>query len=82
MVGRVTAPVRLSRERWGALTRGGHPDYERVTILINNAGTPQMTKRAIVTQPFELAGIVFLPAEYVPPADPVRPETWWQRAYK
>ncbi len=59
-------PVKLSRERWELLTRGGHPDYERVTILIDNAGTRQMTKRAIVKDTLEFDGIVFLPAEYVP----------------
>ncbi len=59
-------PVKLSRERWDSLTRGGHPNYERVVVLIDNAGTPQMTKRAIVRETLEFDGIIFLPAEYVP----------------
>lgn len=59
----MTEPVKLSRERWECLTRGGHPDYERVTILRGVIGS---TPRAFVKEPLEFDGVIFLPAEYVP----------------
>lgn len=60
-------PVKLSRERWDSLTRGGHPDYEKVTILRGVIGA---MPRAFVEEPLTFDGITFLPAEYVPADEP------------
>lgn len=62
-------PVRLSQEKWDALTRGGHPDYEKVSIMISTSTiTGRTSKEAFVREPMEFDGIVFLPATYAPPA--------------
>ncbi len=51
-------PVKLSRERWEML-RGS---WEWPIVGMYSDGSPFMT----VTEPREIDGVIFLPAEYVP----------------
>ncbi len=76
----MSEPVRLSRERWEMLKAAKTAGPLTIDSLVS-VTTANRLGVLTVTQPLEIAGIVFLPAEYVPPADPVRPQEWWQKAW-